>query len=99
MSTDELERLVAASLRVGDAEPVDLPDGRVQLGQRISQDHRAGRRRSLIGVAAAVLAIVVTTSLVVTGLRHEEAIPVQPSPTKVSRSHHLASRSDCWRGR
>jgi hypothetical protein len=86
MSTDELERLVATSLQVGDAEPVDLPAGRVRLGQRVSRDQRAGRRRTLIGVAAAVLAVVVTTSLLVTGLRHEEAIPVQPSRTKVALS-------------
>ena len=87
MSTDELERLVAASLRVGDAEPVDLPDGRVQLGQRISQDHRAGRRRSLIGVAAAVLAVVVTTSLLLAGRQnHDESQPIAPPKITLSPS-------------
>lgn len=86
MSTDELERLVAASLHVGDAEPVDVPDGRVQLGQRISQDRRA-RRLRVVGVAAGFVAVVLTASLLLAGLRdHGETLPVSPPKVVLSPS-------------
>jgi hypothetical protein len=86
MSTDELERLVAASLHVDDSLPVDVHGGRALLGRRVHLDQRAGRRRTLIGIAATVLAIVVTTSLLLTGLRDKQAVPVHPAPPKVALS-------------
>jgi hypothetical protein len=86
MSTDELERLVAASLHVGDAEPIDVLDGRVQLGQRISQDRRA-RRLRIVGIAAGFVAVVMTASLLLVGLRdHEETLPVSPPKVTLSAS-------------
>ena len=80
MSTDELELLLTSSLHENDGQPVDVQNGRAMLRDRLEQGRRAGRRRALLGVAAAVLAVVVTASLLLTGLRQEEATPVQPSP-------------------
>jgi hypothetical protein len=86
MSTDELERLVATSLQVGDAEPVDLLDGRLRLGQRISQDQRA-RRLRIVGVAAGLVAVLLTASLLLAGLRdHDETLPVSPPKVTLSPS-------------
>jgi hypothetical protein len=86
MSTDELELLLATSLHENDRSSVDVRGGRAVLRDRLEQGQRAARRRTVIGIAAAVLAVVVTASLLLTGLRGEEAIPVQPSPPKVALS-------------
>ena len=81
MSTDELERIVSSALHDADHVPVELDRGRAVLVRRMEEQRRAVRRRSLIGVAASVLAIIVTTSTVVAGLRdQEQSLPVSPSP-------------------
>jgi hypothetical protein len=86
MSTEELERLVTASLHADDALPVDVPDARVRLGQRISQDQRA-RRLRIVGVAAGLVAVVLTASLFLAGLRHhDETLPVSPPKIELSPS-------------
>jgi hypothetical protein len=86
VSTDELERLVATSLHVGDAEPVDVPGGRVRLGQRIGQDRQA-RRLRIIGAAAGLVAVVLTASVLLAGLRdHDETLPVSPAKITLSPS-------------
>jgi len=86
MTTDELERLVATSLHVGDAEPVDLLDGRLRLGRAIRQDQRV-RRLRVIGVAAGLVAVVLTASLGLAGLRHHnESLPVSPPKVILSPS-------------
>jgi hypothetical protein len=86
MSTDELERLVVTSLHVGDSVPVDLSEGRVRLGQRISQDHKV-RRLRVVGVAAGLVAVVLTASLFLAGLRdHDESLPVSPPKVTLSAS-------------
>ena len=86
MSTDELELLLASSLHENDSQSVDVQNGRAVLRNRIERGRRAGRRRALLGIAAAVLAVVVTASLLLTGLRHDEAMPAQPSPPRVAVS-------------
>ncbi|MDQ1600544.1 MAG: hypothetical protein QOD68_2018 [Actinomycetota bacterium] len=86
MSTDELELLLASSLHEDDSQSVDVHNARAVLRDRLERGQRAGRRRALIGIAAAVLAVVVTASLLLTGLRHEEATPVRPSPPRVAVS-------------
>ena len=86
MSTDELELLLASSLHENDSQSVDVQNGRAVLRNRIERGQRAGRRRALLGIAAAVLAVVVTASLLLTGLRHDEAVPAQPSPPRVAVS-------------
>ena len=87
MSTDQLELLLATSLHENDSQAVDLPDGRSVLRERIEQDQRLGRRRTVIGIAAAVLALVVTTSLLLTGaFRDQRALPVHPAPPKAALS-------------
>lgn len=85
MSTDQLELLLATSLHENDSQTVDVPGGRSVLRERIEQDQRSGRRRTLIGIAAAVLALVVTTSLLLAGVfREERAVPVHPAPPRVA---------------
>ena len=87
MSTDQLELLLATSLHENDSQTVDVQGGRSVLRERIERDQRLGRRRVGIGVAAAVLAVVVTASLVLTGaFRDERAIPVHPAPPKLALS-------------
>jgi hypothetical protein len=86
MSTDELELLLASSLRENDSQSVDVQNGRAVLRDRLERGQRAGRRRALIGIAAAVLAVVVTASLLLTGLPYEQATPVQPSRPTVAVS-------------
>jgi hypothetical protein len=86
MSTDELELLLSSSLHEDDSQPVDVQNARAVLRDRLERGRRAGRRRALIGIAAAVLTVVVTASLLLTGLRHEEATPVHPVPPKVALS-------------
>jgi hypothetical protein len=86
MSTDSLELLLASSLHGSDSQSVDVQRGRAVLRDRLERDQRAGRRRTLIGIAAAVLAVVVTASLLFTGLRGDAATPAQPSPPKVALS-------------
>jgi len=87
MSTDQLEQLLATSLHENDRQTVDVPAGRSVLRQRIEQDQRAGRRRTVIGIAAAVVAVLVTTSLLLTGaFRDERAVPVHPAPPKIALS-------------
>ena len=71
MSTDELERLerrLEAALHDADDRPVDVPAGRAVLGTRLGRQQQQVRRWTVVGVAASVLAVVVTTSLVVAGL-------------------------------
>jgi hypothetical protein len=86
MSTDELERLVAASLHLDDAIPVDVPTGRARLGQRISQNQQS-RRVRIVGVAAGLVAVVLTASLLLAGLRdHHETLPVSPPKVTLSPS-------------
>lgn len=85
MSTDELERLLGAALHQADS-PVDVPGGRTRLARRLDRE-RLVRRWTVVGVAAAVLAVVVTTSLVVSGLRHDqESLPVSPPKIALSPS-------------
>jgi hypothetical protein len=87
MSTDQLERLLATSLHANDTQSVDVQGGRVLLTERLEQDRRAGRRRTVIGIAAAVLAVVVTASLLLSGaLRDERVLPVHPAPPRVTLS-------------
>jgi hypothetical protein len=87
MSTDQLELLLATSLRENDSQSVDVPGGRSVLRTRLERDRRAGRRRAEIGVAAAVLALLVTASLLLAGVfRDERAMPVHPVPPKVALS-------------
>jgi hypothetical protein len=101
MSTDELERLVAASLHVDDSLPVDVHGDWVLLGQRIREDQRAARRRAVIGIAASVLAVVVTTSLLLAGLpEHDKSQPaaspkitLSPSGLPIGRLEGKVTRS------
>jgi hypothetical protein len=84
MSTDELELLLATGLHENDSQAVDVATGRTVLRDRLGRGQGAGRRRTLIGVAAAVLAVVVTASLLFTGLRPQQATPVHPSPPRAA---------------
>ncbi len=86
MSTDELELLLACGLRENDRRPVDVQNGRAVLTDRLERARRARRRRALVGIAAAVLAVVATASMLLTGLRDHEATPVRPSPPKATLS-------------
>jgi hypothetical protein len=87
MSTDQLELLLATSLHENDSQTVDVQGARSVLTERIEQDQSSGRRRTVIGIAAAVFALVVTTSLLLTGaFRDERAVPVHPAPAKVELS-------------
>jgi hypothetical protein len=90
MSTDELERLerrLEAALHEADDQPVDVPAGRAPLGERVGRQQQLVRRWTLAGVAASVLAVIVTTSLLVTGLRDEhEGLPVAPPGVTLSPS-------------
>ncbi len=87
MSTDQLEQLLATSLHENDIQSVDVQSGRVMLRDRLERDLRTGRRRSLLAVAAAVFAVVVTTSLLLTGaLRDEQAVPVHPARPNIALS-------------
>ncbi|MGH8893343.1 MAG: hypothetical protein ACRDWY_08580 [Actinomycetes bacterium] len=82
MSTDELERVLSRALHDGDHAPVDLGPGRAVLVRRMQEQRQSVRRWSVIGVAASMLAVVVTTSIVLAGLRaDDESLPVTPSPT------------------
>ena len=84
MTTEErerLERLVEAVLHRDDDLPVDLPGARADLVHRLERQRRA-QRRTVVAVAASVLAVVVATSLVV-GLRNDtRSLP--PPATKVT---------------
>jgi hypothetical protein len=81
MSTHELERLLENALHETDQVPVDVPGARAQLLPLLDEQHRAARRLSLVGVAAAVLAAVVAGSLVLVGLRDDpDPLPVRPAP-------------------
>ncbi len=90
MSTDELERLerrLEAALHEAGDQPVDVPAGRAVLGQRVGRQQQLVRRWTVVGVAASVLAVVVTTSLVMAGLRDDhEGLPVAPPHVTLSPS-------------
>jgi hypothetical protein len=77
-----VERLLESALHEADPVPVDLRGGRARLAPRLADRQRSVRRRWVICVAASVLAVVVvTTSIVLTGLRGDkDSLPVAPSP-------------------
>lgn len=81
MRTDELERVLSSALHDADRVPVDLGPGRKVLTRRLQEQRHAVGRWSVMGVAASVLAVVVTISMVVAGLSdEEERLPAGPSP-------------------
>lgn len=87
MSTDELERLerverlLENALHEADQIAVDLRGGRAMLAPCLDERHRSVSRRRLMCVAASVLAVVATTSIVLAGQRaDEDSLPVAPSP-------------------
>ena len=90
MSTDELERLerrLEAALHETGDQPVDVPAGRALLGERVGRQQQLVRRWTVVGVAASVLAVVVSTSLVLAGLRDDrEGLPVAPPGVTLSPS-------------
>jgi hypothetical protein len=87
MSTGELERLelverlLGAGLHEVDEVEVDVRRGRARLAPHVRKRRQAVRRRTVIAVAAAVIAVAVTAPIVIAGLRdHNRALPVGPSP-------------------
>ena len=91
MSTDELDRLerrLEAALHGADDRPVDVPAGRAMLGARLGRQHQQVRTWSIAAVAASVLAVIVTTSVVVAGLRDDS----EGLPDRTSRRDTLAVR-------
>jgi hypothetical protein len=89
MSTDELERLerrLEAALHEADDRPVDEAAGRFELHSRLGRQQQH-RRWTVVGIAASVLAVIVTTSLVVAGLRDDhQGLPVAPPKLTLSPS-------------
>jgi hypothetical protein len=79
---ERVERLLESAMHDGDLVPVDMQGGRARLAPHLVEQQRAVRRRWVIFVAASVLAVlVVTTSIVLAGLRGDkESLPVAPSP-------------------
>lgn len=90
MSTDELERLerrLEAALHETGDQPVDVPAGRAVLGQRVGRQQQLVRRLAVASIAASVLAVVATVSLVLSGLRDDaEGLPVAPPNVTLSPS-------------
>jgi hypothetical protein len=90
MSTDELgrlERRLEVALHATDDQPVDVPAGRLVLHARLARQQREHRRWTVVGIAASVVAVIVTTSFVVSGLRDDdEGLPVAPPKPMLSRS-------------
>ena len=82
MNTGELERRLENALHEADQVPVDLRAGRAALAPRLDQRQRSVRRHMAIAVAASVLAVVVTTSILFAGLREdkESLPPAGPAP-------------------
>jgi hypothetical protein len=87
MSTGELERLervgrlLESALHEADHVAVDLWRGRTTLATHVDERRRSVRRRWLICVAASVLAVVVTTSMLLGGLSgQKDSLPTTPSP-------------------
>jgi hypothetical protein len=78
---ERVERLLGNALHDADHVAVDLRGGRATLAPRLVEQQRSVRRRRVICAAASVLALVVTTAIMLAGLRdHEETLPVTPSP-------------------
>jgi hypothetical protein len=87
MSTGELERLeraerlLDAGLHEVDQVAIDVRRGRAKLAPHVTKRRQAMRRRTVIAVAAAVIAVAVAAPIVIAGLRdHERALPVGPGP-------------------
>ncbi len=87
MSTGELERiervarLLENALHEADHSAVHLGRGRAMLELRMEERQHSVRRRWLICVAASVLAVVVTTSILLAGLPGEkDSLPATPTP-------------------
>lgn len=82
MNTGELERRLENALHEADQIPVDLRAGRAALAPRLDQRQRSVRRLTVFAVAASVLAVAVTTSIVFAGLREdkESLPPAGPAP-------------------
>jgi hypothetical protein len=87
MSTGELERmerverLLGAGLHEVDRVAIDVRRGRGKLAPHVSKRRQAVRRRTIIAVAAAVIAVAVTAPIVIADLRDDNrALPVGPSP-------------------
>ena len=83
MTTDELERVLEATLHRPDDQPVDLGQGRAELIRRLDRQ-RHTRRTAILAAAAAVLAIVAATSSVVA--LHDNDRPVPPTRVTLSPS-------------
>jgi hypothetical protein len=87
MSTGELERLerverlLGTGLHEADQVAIDVGRGRARLAPHVRQHRQAVRRRTVLAVAAALVAVVVAAPLVLADLRdHNRALPVGPSP-------------------
>jgi hypothetical protein len=78
---ERVERLLESTLHEADRMPVDLRGGRAGLVPRLIEQQRSVRRRWVISVAVSVLAVVVTTSIVLAGLSGDkDSLPLAPSP-------------------
>jgi hypothetical protein len=87
MSTGELERLerverlLENALHESDHVAVDRGRGRAMLELHVDERQRSVRRLWLICVAASVLAVIVTTSMLLAGpLGQKDSLPAAPSP-------------------
>ena len=87
MSTGELEhlerveRILGAGLHEVDQVAIDVRRGRAKLAPHVTKRRQSVHRRTVIAVAAAVIAVALTAPIVIADLRdHNQALPVGPSP-------------------
>ena len=82
MTTDELERLLTEALHEGDALQVDAATAERRLAQRETDRLSAGRRWSVVLVAAGLVGLLVVASLALGArLGHDEGTrPIGPAP-------------------